>query len=76
MRFYTDAELLKKVSQSVADRGLRQTARDLGFSAGFIGDVIKGKRDMSKRLALALGYDEIVVPVKPQRKWKRVVNHE
>jgi len=35
---------------------LRQLAEDLGVSVGYIHDVIKGRRDITEKLAAKLGY--------------------
>ncbi len=40
--------------------GLTITAKELGFTAPFILDVVKGRRPVSSRLAEAMGYRRVV----------------
>ena len=52
-----DASLLGELDKMVSQRSLAAVGEDLGFSAGFVSNVLNGKRDMTVGLAAAIGYD-------------------
>ena len=57
----SDAELLDRLRAAGAARGgSAALARRLGFTPQFISDVINGRRTISPRLALAMGYRQVV----------------
>jgi len=61
MRTYTEGEVLKALREHLdGPRGKTQAAlaRELGFSAQYLNDVIGEKRPVTKQLAEALGYRE------------------
>lgn len=67
--FATEAALLERLRIVVAGAGNQQlAARQLGVSAQYLCDVIKGRREPGKKLLDALGYRRVVVyeQVKPQ----------
>lgn len=45
----------------MADAGsLRQAAIQLGVSAPFLSDVLRGRRDIGQKLVASLGYERVV----------------
>lgn len=40
--------------------GLKRTADELGFTPQFVLDVVKGRRSVSPKLAIAMGYRRVV----------------
>ena len=60
-------DLLTDMSSGKEKSGKRKSqtnvARDLGFSTGFIGDVLHGRRNVTEKLAERLGLEQIVVYV-------------
>jgi plasmid maintenance system antidote protein VapI len=61
MKTYTEGEVLKYLRERLdGPRGQTQAAiaRELGFSAQFLNDVIGEKRPVTKQLAEALGFKE------------------
>ena len=53
----TDAELVALLRQRIAESGSAAAwARANGFTRGFISDVMAGTRNMTERLAEALGF--------------------
>jgi hypothetical protein len=65
-----ESELAYILETRAAMNGLRATARELGFSAPYISDVIKQSRGISPRLGIALGYERMPI-IKPTILWKR-----
>jgi hypothetical protein len=59
------AELLKQACQNHPE-GQKGWAADHHFSAAFVGDVCRRKRDASQKLALALGFQRSMIfePIK------------
>jgi len=51
----------EKISKLIKELGSQKAVADyLGYSAPYIGDVIKGRRDISSAFALRLGFKKIV----------------
>lgn len=57
---YTPEEVLKSLAARIAKSSLRQTAVHYGVSAAYLSDVMRGKRDVSKKLSAALGLTRTV----------------
>ncbi len=66
-----DQNLVALLHEKVEQGGLNRTARELGFSSPFLRDVLLGKRGVSARLGLALGFE--LIPTTPApRRWRKV----
>lgn len=52
-----DRAVITKIESMVKVDGLRGTARALGFSAPYIGDVLKGRRGVSVGVAAKVGFE-------------------
>lgn len=59
----TEANLLHELGAMTKTKGSSQSkvAKTLGISSPFLSDVLKGRRDISSRLAEAMGYKKIVM---------------
>jgi predicted transcriptional regulator len=54
--------VIEDLKQQVKNKGSQKAvADDLGFHPSFIGDVLKGRRDLSNNLVEKLGYERITV---------------
>ena len=60
MKLFTTDDVLAELRKRVAANGQKWVAVDLGLSSQFINDVLRGRREMSKSLAMALGYERKV----------------
>lgn len=60
-RTYSQDELLNELRQRVAASSQRQVAQQLGISTSMMNDLMLGRRDVSDRIAKALGYQRAVV---------------
>ena len=54
---YTPEQVLLDLRRRIAGSTQADVARSLGFAPAFICDVTMGRRDLTDRLARALGYD-------------------
>ena len=59
--FFSDERLLAELRSETSEAGLRATATRLQFTPQFILDVVKGRRQLSSRLAEAMGYRRVVL---------------
>jgi plasmid maintenance system antidote protein VapI len=68
-----DAHVVTALKRQVKATSYRKTASELGVSFGYVQDVVKGRRRLTDRIAIALGYD--LVPVEtvktPARRWTK-----
>jgi hypothetical protein len=71
----TDQNVLSALRKRIVSNGLRATARDLGFSAPYIGDVRDGSRSLSEAVGVALGFMPIPPPPAPPRQWKYAIGN-
>ena len=57
----TEHDLLNILSEKVVRTGTqRAVADELGISAVYLGDVLRGRRKVGKKLALRLGFERVV----------------
>lgn len=69
MKNKTDAEMIELLRMEIAVHGsLRKWAKANGFSPSFVSDVLAGTRNVTERLAGALGFELVAT-------WKRVARH-
>lgn len=68
-----DAAVRASLAKVVEREGLRGAARELGFSAPFVGDVLHGRRNLTETLGNALGFELLPPPPTPARVWVRAV---
>jgi hypothetical protein len=61
-----DKPVIARLEQMVKKEGLRGTARVLGFSAPYIGDVLKGRRGVSVGVAAKVGFEWV------DGRWKEI----
>lgn len=59
MKNYTADEVMEVLRKEAKKLGQKQAAASLGFSPQFICDVLKGKRKLTAKLSLALGFIDI-----------------
>jgi len=55
-RTYTYEAVLSDLRQKADEIGQTQLAKDLGISLSMMNDLVHGRRDISERIADALGY--------------------
>lgn len=68
MKTYTQEEVLGVIRALTEASTLRQVARDVGFSAAHISDVLSGKRGVSEAIAAAFGFErEVLTEVRFRR---------
>jgi hypothetical protein len=65
-----DEEVLDVIRLRIAENGLRPTAREMGFSAPFVSDVVNGRRNLSEAVAASVGLTIVPPPPPPPRIWQ------
>ena len=65
--YATEMDLRLRLRDACDTYSQRETAKRLGFSRAFIGDVLHGRREVTQKLAAAMGY-EMVILFRPQAK--------
>ena len=60
-RDYTQNDLRKEIERMVSMTSQREVASRLGVSPSMICDVLMGRRDITERIAEALGYSRMIV---------------
>lgn len=61
---FTQEDVLDTIRAEVKSTSLRATARRIGVSAPFLGDVLKGNRSVSDKIADAFGFERQVITAK------------
>ena len=56
LRRYTAEEVRQDLRSRCVETSQQSVALETGFTPAFINDVVHGRRDMTQKLALALGY--------------------
>jgi hypothetical protein len=69
VKTYSTEHLMKLLRKRVNARGLREAARELGFSAPYLHDVLNGRRLMGEGLGDSLGFDLVPPAAPPARRW-------
>lgn len=64
-----DSDVIVELQRRIKRNGLRQTARDLEYSAPFVSDVAKGRRGLTEKMGIKLGFVIYEDPPKPPRTW-------
>lgn len=65
MKTYTQTEVLAVIAQEAEETSVRAVARRLGMNAGYISDILLGRRGISEAVAEAFGFErEIVTEVR------------
>ena len=60
-KFLTKHDLLDMLTRKVEQKGTqRAVAEELGISAVYLGDVLRGRRKVGRNLALRLGFERVV----------------
>ena len=67
-----DTHVIAALRKRIEGNGLRATARELGYSAPFVGDVAKGNRNLTESMGNKLGFVLVSTPpaVIPPREWR------
>ena len=60
-RTYTYEAVLNDLRQKAEQIGQTQLAKDLGISLSMMNDLVHGRRDISERVAEALGYSREII---------------
>ena len=60
-RTYTYEAVLNDLRQKAERIGQTQLAKDLGISLSMMNDLVHGRRDISERVAEALGYSREII---------------
>jgi len=60
-RTYTYEAVLNDLRQKAEHIGQTQLAKDLGISLSMMNDLVHGRRDISERVAEALGYSREII---------------
>lgn len=58
---YTYEAVLNDLRQKAEQLGQTQLAKDLGISLSMMNDLVHGRRDISERVAEALGYSREII---------------
>lgn len=61
MKTYTREDVVAAIQKEIDKTSLRQTAKRIGISAGYLSDVLKGNRHVSETMAGAFGFTREVV---------------
>lgn len=56
----TEAQLIALLQKRVDRDGLRASASDMGLSAPYLLDVIRGRREPGPKILAALGWEKVV----------------
>jgi predicted transcriptional regulator len=56
----TTRQIVQLLRNAVKMRSQREVADDLGLSPAFVCDVLKGRREVTERLARKMGYRKVV----------------
>jgi predicted transcriptional regulator len=56
----TSRQIVQLLRNAVKMRSQREVADDLGLSPAFVCDVLKGRREVTERLARKMGYRKVV----------------
>ena len=60
-RTYTYEAVLEELRRKAEEIGQTQLAKDLGISLSMMNDLVHGRRDISERVAEALGYTRQII---------------
>lgn len=60
-KFYSEDHVREILKKRAAAASQTQLAIDLGVSLAFVNDAIHGRRNLSDKLANALGYEKVTV---------------
>ena len=60
-KIYSQSDLLKELSTLVAESSQTATALRLGITVQMVNDLLRGRRDFSDRIALAMGYRREII---------------
>lgn len=58
---YSQSDLLKVLNERIAGSSQKTVAEALGVTPQLVNDLVHGKRDISERIAKALGYTREIV---------------
>jgi plasmid maintenance system antidote protein VapI len=57
----TESQVVEHIKAQVAKSTAAQVAREVGVTRAYLGDIIHGRRHVSRKIANAFGYEYIVV---------------
>lgn len=60
-KIYSQAELLEELHALVAESSQTAVAAQLGLSVSMVNDLLRGRRDISERIAEAMGYSREII---------------
>lgn len=61
MKTYDTEDVVEAIRKRTQATSLRQTARELGLSAPYLGDILLGRRAVSETVAEAFGFRREVI---------------
>lgn len=57
----TEQEVIERLRAAIEQAGSQQAFADaFGFTAGYVSDVLRGKRDLADRILAAIGVERVV----------------
>ena len=61
MKKYTTEDVIETIRKEINSTSLRQTARRIGVSAGYLSDVMRGNRTVSEAMASSFGFEREII---------------
>ena len=60
-KIYSQSEVLQELREQVAESSQSEVARSLGLAVSMVNDLLRGRRDVSDRVAELLGFTREVI---------------